>query len=152
MFLSASYSRRREVVRYSRNWRFFLLEGHRTSDLRELSKFTDFSENCSVLFPSALATRAESHLLRIQSPESAKPTTTSQLSRVSVPPASASFPPQVLSSLLWANRDHRERFIIIRRFIPKIQYDPMFVFSFENLIIEGFLMFLQRTQPQNDHN
>ena len=36
-----------------------LLEGRRTSDLREFSKFRDFSENRSVLFPSALATIAE---------------------------------------------------------------------------------------------
>ena len=32
------------------------LEGSRTSDLREFSKFRDFSENRSVLFPSALTT------------------------------------------------------------------------------------------------
>ncbi len=41
----------REIVRYLRNWSVCLLEGSPTSDLRELSKFRDFSENRSVLFP-----------------------------------------------------------------------------------------------------
>ena len=46
----------RDIVRYLRNWSVSLLEGSRTSDLREFSKFRDFSENRSVLFPPALAT------------------------------------------------------------------------------------------------
>jgi hypothetical protein len=41
-----------------------LLEGSRTSDLRELSKFRDFTENRSVLFPSVLATIAEASCRR----------------------------------------------------------------------------------------
>ena len=45
----------RDIVRYLRNLSVSLLEGNRTSDLREFSKFRDFSENRSVLFPSALA-------------------------------------------------------------------------------------------------
>ncbi len=44
------------IVRYLRNLSVSLLEGNRTSYLREFSKFRDFSENRSVLFPSALAT------------------------------------------------------------------------------------------------
>jgi hypothetical protein len=44
------------IVRYLRNLSVSLLEGSRTSDLREFSKFRGFSENRSVLFPSALAT------------------------------------------------------------------------------------------------
>ncbi len=40
-----------------------LLEGSRTSDLREFSKFRYFSENRSVLFPSALATRLQKEVL-----------------------------------------------------------------------------------------
>ena len=47
---------KRENFRYLRNLGVSLLEGSRTSDLREFSKFRDFSENRSVLFPSALAT------------------------------------------------------------------------------------------------
>jgi hypothetical protein len=46
----------RDIVRYLRNLSVSLLEGSRTSDLRKFSKFRDFSENRSVLFPSALAT------------------------------------------------------------------------------------------------
>jgi hypothetical protein len=50
------------IVRYLRNLSVSLLEGSRTSDLREFSKFRDFSENRSVLFPSALATIASRHV------------------------------------------------------------------------------------------
>jgi hypothetical protein len=46
-----------KIVRYLRNLSVSLLEGSRTSDLREFSKFRDFSENRSVIFPSALDTR-----------------------------------------------------------------------------------------------
>jgi hypothetical protein len=46
----------RDIVRYLRNLSISLLEGSRISDLREFSKFRDFSENRAVLFPSALVT------------------------------------------------------------------------------------------------
>ncbi len=51
-----------EIVRYLCNLSVSLLEGIRTSDLREFSKFRDFSENRSVLFPSVLVTTETLHL------------------------------------------------------------------------------------------
>jgi hypothetical protein len=47
------------MPRHLRNLSVSLLEGSRTSDLREFSKFRDFSENRSVLFLSALVTATE---------------------------------------------------------------------------------------------